>query len=671
MCAITNHNHFDLQQFEAIQNLDEELLVFPGIELDVEYSGEMYHIILVCEPEKRSKFSRIFDDDLQRNYDTFKMNLNDLIAKVNAFKPEELIIIPHFLDKEKAIDNNIKDIINRELNEYLVILEPAKLQTMGVINAHDELSLIGSDVSDWGNYSEYELPEMKFRISSFKKLYELASEPKVFISNYLNNIKSHFIDTIIKDRILENSIEIYEDINIVFGEKGSGKTKLLKSSIYPYFHEKGYRTYLHEGKDYNDKFQELINNHEASVIMDEEIINNIKERFSSIINYNEPEPANFIKDFKVFHESNSANKRAKVIKKTDVKFSNDETLSYNDIIRRFKDDKQKILKVKEINERVGNRSSDERECLNEQLGALINDLREESFDNYRRVFTQDKTEGLLTAIQASVRKKTGKESKPTKIGFSNLVAHRLERVKVNKELQTSLEEIKTVSRKGLGIIPNKGEVTQEISINVLGAKEKYNEKDIYNRSKIKNNRNIISKITQFEPSEFKRINDYFDYEEKISPDEFVTEVIKKKSVLKIKGDNKYEPSEGEKAILTISGLLEDNSYECLIFDEIERGLGQKYITNYIVPKLKDLRDKGKIIIVSTHNSNIAINVLPSQTIYCNYDVEENNIYYTGNLYTNTLKGIYDGTNLIWKDKALIHLEGSKEMFGKRRNIYGV
>lgn len=38
---------------------------------------------------------------------------------------------------------------------------------MGIINGHDEISLLGSDVQDWNKYSEYELPEIKFRINSF------------------------------------------------------------------------------------------------------------------------------------------------------------------------------------------------------------------------------------------------------------------------------------------------------------------------------------------------------------------------------------------------------------------------------------------------------------------------------------------------------------------------
>ncbi|EHT54314.1 hypothetical protein SACIG1150_2719, partial [Staphylococcus aureus subsp. aureus CIG1150] len=84
---------------------------------------------------------------------------------------------------------------------------------------------------------------------------------------------------------------------------------------------------------------------------------------------------------------------------------------------------------------------------------------------------------------------------------------------------------------------------------------------------------------------------------------FATEP-KKQSLVKINETENYKPSEGEQAILTISSILEDTSYDCYIFDEIERGLGNKYITTYLIPKIKYLRSLGKIIVLSTHNANI-------------------------------------------------------------------
>lgn len=117
----------------------------------------------------------------------------------------------------------------------------------------------------------------------------------------------------------------------------------------------------------------------------------------------------------------------------------------------------------------------------------------------------------------------------------------------------------------------------------------------------------------------------------------------------------------------ISSLLENNSYDVYLFDEIERGLGHKYIADYLIPKLKQLRDMGKTIVLSTHDANIAINTLPSQTIYCDYPSE--NIYYSGNMYSNELIGIVNGDTKNWRDTAIIHLDGGEKLFNSRSNIY--
>jgi hypothetical protein len=63
--------------------------------------------------------------------------------------------------------------------------------------------------------------------------------------------------------------------------------------------------------------------------------------------------------------------------------------------------------------------------------------------------------------------------------------------------------------------------------------------------------------------------------------------------------------------------------------------------------------------------------LPSQCIYSDYFSDNTNKYYTGNAYQNELKGVSDNSVISWEEKALIHLEGSEEMFSKRRNVYGL
>lgn len=673
ICAITNHNHFDIDEYETIIQEAPDLIVFPGIELDIKYKDNHYHIIIMCNSKKRKDFYDYFDNDLNRDYDSFFIDYEDFISLLKNFDPEDIIIFPHFLDKDKKRSLNVeaKDQLREDLKEYLVILEPGKMQTMGVINAHNELSLIGSDVTDWDKYSQYELPEIKFRISSFESFFELASNPSLFINRYLNDTKKHMIPVKVKEEVLDKPIEIYKDINIIFGEKGSGKTILLKSQIYSYLKENGFNLYLHEGKDYNEQYNNLISNFERSVTADETIIKRIEDNFKLIVNYQEQKPFNFLEKLKAYYSNKSANKKAKVIKKTDAQYSNNQTKSFEVIVAELEANLRKINEVKDINSKVRSVSAPKGAELIEQLDLLSVDLVNFSINNYKTIFSAKNTELFLTILKNSVQKKTGRESKPNNIGFAKLVSQRLDRLNANQILIQDLEDVKTSKTHRLGLIPNKGRASITTSMEVLESDENYNSKKIFERNKIIRNRKLMKKIREFEFRNFKKINDYFEVDEKISPSEFYEDMIKKMSVVKIDGNNDYNPSEGEKAIITISGILENDSYDFYLFDEIERGLGQKYITDYIVPKIKEQRDKGKTIILSTHNSNIAINTLPSQTIYCDYSVNTKNIYYMGNLYTNKLIGIDEDNELIWKEKALIHLEGSKEMFGKRRNIYGV
>ena len=246
ICAITNHNHFDINEYEKIIHEAPDLNVFPGIELDIKYKDNRYHIIIMCNPKKRKDFYNHFDNDSKRDYDSFFIDYEEFVPLLNNFEPEDIIIFPHFLDKDKERSLNVeaKDQLREDLKGYLVILEPGKMQTMGVINAHNELSLIGSDVTDWDKYSQYELPELKFRISSFESFFELANNPSLFINRYLKDTKKYMIPVKVEDKLLNKPIEIYKDINIVFGEKGSGKTILLKSQIYGYLKENGFNIYL-------------------------------------------------------------------------------------------------------------------------------------------------------------------------------------------------------------------------------------------------------------------------------------------------------------------------------------------------------------------------------------------------------------------------------------------
>jgi len=668
ICAITNHNKIDVAEYNRVVSLDEDLLIFPGVELDVDFHGQRRHIVLVCNPRQLKAFSKAFDGEQGRDYDTFSIEYEEFIKKVKSFEQKDIIVIPHFLDKERGFTIDEKEEIFKDLEEYVVILETSKLRSMGVVNDHsDHLSLIGSDVKNWDVYSKEVLPELKFAIDSFEKFFELANDAKNFVKNVLEGAGQSDIS------ISENAeVAIFDDINVIFGEKGSGKTILLKNHIYPYFCDAGKKVFLHEGKEYAKLYQEMIASHEDAIEIDNDLYKTIVDEFDSIIGYSEANTQDFVEKYTEYRLDTSKNKKSKRILKSSSTFSNNSTITVGFIVREATTRINKIDEVAKINSAVRKTAASQVDklSLDNQLGKLKIEIQQRAVKGHKELFTAQLTESLLVALKESLRKKAQKKSKPNNIGFSKLVSQRTARLESNINIVNALRDIQTSQVKHIGHLPVKGPVSFETSVLTLTEKDIYKKDSIFDKSKIVLNRGIIKKINSFSINSFELINQYFDSLEKgVNGEVFAEDVVKKSSTIRITDNENYVPSEGEKAILSISGLLESYAYECYLFDEVENGLGHKYISEYLIPRLKELRSKGKTVVLSTHNANIAINTLPSQVIYCNYPSINN--YFAGNMYANELTGVVNGEVLSWEDMAVLHLEGSKEMFNRRKNIYGL
>lgn len=681
ICAITNHNKFDILEFKKIRELDDELTIFPGMEIDVTlYNGQHKHIIVVASPEKMQQFDEVFDEE-SRNYDDYIISYEEFIAKVKSFPKTEIIVIPHFYlkDKQRGVTIEEANKLREDLEGYIVVLEPKSIQAMGIINSHNDLALFGSDVKDWNSYSEYILPEIKYKIDSFAKFYKLAENPALFIKNILEGTTYYEINRSDNTNYpdLRKPIKIFEDINIIFGEKGAGKTIFVKNYVYPTLKNLGKNVFFHEGKDYNTEYEEIINELNNKIAIDEEKKNRIKDTIQILFDYSELNNYNGLEQIIKFRKSALSNKNAERICKRDSKISasistEDIKMVLSETGRNFK----KINAVEELNEIV-NRDFMSREKLDNELKSLKQDILEDAESYIKNAFSNKGAIHSIDSIKESIKKQTGSDSAPTHIKFSELVEKRLSRIKYNKVLRDLFEEIEDTKISSLGKLPQKGEVQIESVIKVLPETEVFSTESLFDKNGLPARRKLMKKFNHFDISTcFSAINQYFDASEKaIDVDDFVNKVIKHSYQVFLIDENgnrkNYIPSEGEKAILSISAILENNQYDFYIFDEIERGLGNRYISSYLIPKIKELRDRGKTIIISTHNANIAINTLPSQTIYSAYDViHEEPDFYVGNMYSNVLENSKSEI-MKWEKIALLHLEGSEEMFTNRRDIYGI
>jgi hypothetical protein len=349
----------------------------------------------------------------------------------------------------------------------------------------------------------------------------------------------------------------------------------------------------------------LKNSYIELVEIDSELIKEIERNFSNFISYKEGNLVNFVDKYMKYHKGTTKGKKAQGIKKTDSVFSETNIDDFNSIYSSSNTDVGKIKKVQEINSSIRNSSNIDRINLERELDKLSQEVIEYCKARCKELFIYQKTKSMIEIIKGTVNKKTQKVSKPTDIGFAELIAKRARYMEDNNNLKKSLADIQYSKNNKLGFLPNKGEVILETKIIVLSTEDRHKKDSVFDKNKIKKNRDLITKIYNFKTSDFSSINEYFDVREKgTSAQDFSNDIIKKESKITIKNESDYHPSEGEKAILSISGVLENYNYDCYLFDEVERGLGHKYISDYLLPQLDKLRNKGKTIVLSTHNAKI-------------------------------------------------------------------
>ena len=87
--AITNHNVFDLAQFETIQSrIGRDAQVWPGVELDVYDDVAKGHLLVITSPTLAAKFSVAVDGLTKGSTpDSFKVRIPDVLSTFYSLEP--------------------------------------------------------------------------------------------------------------------------------------------------------------------------------------------------------------------------------------------------------------------------------------------------------------------------------------------------------------------------------------------------------------------------------------------------------------------------------------------------------------------------------------------------------------------------------------------------------
>lgn len=233
IAAITNHNLFDLQKYKQSVTAasSKGIDIWPGIELDIRgKTGAVGHVIVIADPAHADRFSDVCDALIGGILpDDFVLEWEKLAPSLVG-QGFDFIVMSHYRPyKAKAFkDKALPYADNQALKasfppETPFFFEPSSLKRAGIMYAEGVNCLIGSDVKDWTKYSECTLPEIKLEVDDFRQfLLLLRKTPEVLKSIMDRKTEERVSVAMFGDSPI--SFPVYNDVNVVFGAKGTGKS---------------------------------------------------------------------------------------------------------------------------------------------------------------------------------------------------------------------------------------------------------------------------------------------------------------------------------------------------------------------------------------------------------------------------------------------------------------
>lgn len=670
--AITNHNCFFKDNYIELKEAVKDLCyIIPGIELDVEgVNKSRGHVILIANPDDVDDFEKRVNQ-LTEDFtpDNFIIGSHELYEK---FKDMDIIYIAHFYkDKQLSIED-LEDFQRIMSKPERLLKEAANIVSIGVLQSNNHRAMIGTDVIDWNNYENCTFGNLKFEIKDYKSLLKLVDKDTQLITDLINENFDEKIKVYGKSETKEYPFElpIYDDVNIIFGDKGSGKTEIL-NSLKEHYEMNGDKYVEFSGGDKEGWFKQLISVNKEDYNVDTlQLDDNCADKLENIKNFSDESPTP-IKSYYKYFRNESKNKKKTMMKSLLISKSH----SFNDKIYQnlFSDYISISDFIKKLeNFEYKNYDNDE---INKNINSL-NTLKDNIYKKYKEEWLKENSTKLLDdfieKMNNYVSQNIGKPAMPTETGLFNFVKKRVELKNNIKSITGILNETSDSTKEYIGKLGLKGEVYLATKYEFINLS---NKKDI-NHTTLISNKTELNKIITNMGKIMEDISspELVEYTKKIAQEcnnkdiKDLNDFMSIERFFEISGEQ-YKPSKGELAILSLQhDLISKQEYEIFLIDEPEANLGSTYINDEIVPLLKNLAHAKKKIVIATHDANIAIRTRPSNSILKIVD-NENYQTYIGNMFTDKLHSIDSDKELSWKDESMKYLEGGKDAFEERGDLY--
>lgn len=673
--AVTNHNVFDLTQFEEIlEVMDGDAQVWPGIELDVVDDGARGHLLVIVSPEKADEFSIAVGEITNGSTpDQFETTIKEVLGQFDGLGP---LYVGHYKQKKPNLsDEALEKLFTGSSHPKRVIKEVANSISAGIYISHGHASIYGSDIHDWAKYEEEarKLPDLRLPVESFEHFCLLLEKDPTTINTTLDRkVAEDLILTPFEDGTIIK-LRVYNDINVVFGPKGTGKSCLLKA-IAKHYSDSGIEAevYVSDSGRLDTSFD--LKGKNLSLNLEPLGISYCKGEIEALKEAQEVGVTSLGKYVGCFR-TKTTNKNAKKIKLKDIEPQKTAAAE-----REFGEFNEAVINTDEfitfLREHPAVQAEleeEERDALVETLSAILERFegREwDSFSGWKEVVLMN---SAIEKFRKEVERKTGSPAKPTSTGFKK---YAINRATIEANAAAIIKSFDTgipVEKQPVGSLgPDKGALelrtvlkfqNGRISDGSLGKRK------AIKKGSLKDFANAIRKIRShaYKDDLFQHVTALNEIED-IEKIETVYELLLFKRYFALEG-KPYTPSSGEASMVMLQKELEKDK-EIFILDEPEKSLGNEYISDVIVPLIKERARAGKKVFLSTHDANIAVRTLPYCSVYRCHG-SKGYATYIGNPFSNDLANPDDGADRHdWKKVSMRTLEGGEEAFGERGKIYG-
>lgn len=666
--AITNHNQFDYMQYKEFKDVTEGYCdIWPGVELDIIGKADQKgnckrgHLIVIANPKNVELFNTqvqelVNDEDVN----TFQIGVKKVYETLGKC---DCIYIPHFHKEPKLSDEDIQELRELLPDSSRLFKETSDYRSLGVFSNFDYSVIIGSDVQDWNKYETSKFADIRLPVQTFEQFCLLAKKDVQIIDTLLNQKRKKEIPVSPYKKV-NFKLPFYEDINIIFGQKGTGKTEILES-LKKYYIENGIAMESYKGNEKDSDFSKMLKVNDIIATSDKLQLDSMRQQFIDVYNWKEELPTSFEKYISWMEtKDNNKNKgRMKITECVHIEEGVRDRKLESDYkyLKEFTESTfEKIDIEKYLDEQ-------ERTTLMLLLGKLCENINDAKMQKWNSDKSIKLTNWSIDKIKAIADKCSDTISKPSSVGFYDFAMGRFKLFENVEEICSTFSVEDKVEKEYLGNLEEKGDIYIQTRYRML-TKESRTDEFKQGITVLRNCKLVIDGIKKAVLAEniSEEVSKFQEFYDDGIKDIGAFIGVSKETALE--NGEIYRPSNGERGILLMQKLLDSES-DVYILDEPELGMGNSYITSNILPKLTDLAKRRKTVIIATHNANIAVGTLPYISILRTH---ENGVYktYIGNPFYDELRNINDETDTKnWTQESMHTFEGGKNAFYDRKDIY--